>query len=85
MKYKGYINRQLAEVKKLSGLERQEIPDWVDYDSIKNLTYEAREKLGRARPNTIGQASRIAGVSPSDISVLLMVLKQKSYERKHNA
>jgi tRNA uridine 5-carboxymethylaminomethyl modification enzyme len=81
IKYEGYINRQLAEVKKLSSLEKQVIPEWLEYHSIKSLTYEAREKLEKIKPNTIGQASRIAGVSPSDISVLLMVLKQKSNER----
>jgi len=82
VKYEGYIKRQMAEVKKLSGLEKKVIPKWLDYHSINSLTYEAREKLGKIKPNTIGQASRIAGVSPSDISVLLMVLKQKSLERK---
>ena len=83
IKYEGYINRQLAEVKKLSNIEKHVIPEWLEYHSIKSLTYEAREKLGKIKPNTIGQASRIAGVSPADISVLLMVLKQKSYEREH--
>ena len=75
------LGRLIGEVKKLSSLEKHVIPDWLDYHSIKSLTYEAREKLGKIKPNTIGQASRIAGVSPSDISVLLMVLKQKSQER----
>jgi tRNA uridine 5-carboxymethylaminomethyl modification enzyme len=84
VKYEGYINRQLAEVKKLSGLEKYVIPEWLDYYSINSLTYEAREKLGTIRPNTMGQASRIAGVSPSDIGVLMMVIKQKSCERKRN-
>ena len=82
IKYEGYINRQLGEVKKLSSQEKHAIPEWLDYQSIKSLTYEAREKLGKIKPNTIGQASRIAGVSPSDIGVLLMVMKQKSQERK---
>jgi len=81
IKYEGYISRQLAEVKKLSGLEKHVIPEWLDYQAIKSLTYEAREKLDKMKPNTLGQASRIAGVSPSDISVLLMVIKQKSMER----
>jgi tRNA uridine 5-carboxymethylaminomethyl modification enzyme len=84
VKYEGYINRQTAEVKKLSGLEKYIIPEWLEYHSINSLTYEAREKLGTIRPNTIGQASRIAGVSPSDIGALMMVIKQKSYERKRN-
>lgn len=84
VKYEGYIKRQLAEVKKLSGLEKYVIPEWLDYHSINSLTYEAREKLGTMRPNTMGQASRIAGVSPSDIGVLMMVIKQRSCERKRN-
>jgi tRNA uridine 5-carboxymethylaminomethyl modification enzyme len=81
IKYEGYIKRQLSEVKKLSNLEKYVLPDWLDYYSIKSLTYEAREKLSRRRPNTMGQASRIAGVSPADISVLLMVIKQKSKQK----
>ncbi len=81
IKYEGYIKRQLSEVKKLSNLEKYILPDWLDYYSINSLTYEAREKLSIRRPNTMGQASRIAGVSPADISVLLMVIKQKSQQK----
>jgi tRNA uridine 5-carboxymethylaminomethyl modification enzyme len=81
IKYKGYINRQFSEVKKLSSLEKFNLPDWLDYYSIKGLTYEAREKLSRVRPNTMGQASRIAGISPADISVLMMVIKQRALQR----
>jgi tRNA uridine 5-carboxymethylaminomethyl modification enzyme len=81
IKYKGYISRQLAEVRKLANLEKFNLPDWLDYFSIKGLTYEAREKLSRIRPNTLGQASRIAGISPADISVLMMVIKQRSLQR----
>ncbi|TET48415.1 MAG: tRNA uridine-5-carboxymethylaminomethyl(34) synthesis enzyme MnmG, partial [Actinomycetota bacterium] len=77
VKYKGYIKRQLSEIKKLSGLERYIMPEEFDYFSISGLTYEAREKLSKMRPNTLGQASRIAGVSPADISVLIMTLKQR--------
>ncbi|MFC2145187.1 tRNA uridine-5-carboxymethylaminomethyl(34) synthesis enzyme MnmG [Actinomycetota bacterium] len=78
IKYKGYINRQLSEIKKLSGVEKYILPEGFDYFSISGLTYEAREKLSKVRPNTLGQASRIAGVSPADISVLIMVLKQRT-------
>ncbi|MCK5567502.1 MAG: tRNA uridine-5-carboxymethylaminomethyl(34) synthesis enzyme MnmG, partial [Actinomycetia bacterium] len=77
VKYKGYIKRQLSEIKKLSGLERYIMPEGFDYFSISGLTYEAREKLSKIGPNTLGQASRIAGVSPADISVLIMTLKQR--------
>ncbi len=78
IKYKGYINRQLSEIKKLSGIEKYILPQEFDYFSISGLTYEAREKLNKVKPNTLGQASRIAGVSPADISVLIMVLKQRT-------
>jgi len=78
IKYKGYINRQLSEIKKLSGVEKYMLPQGFEYFSISGLTYEAREKLSRVKPNTLGQASRIAGVSPADISVLIMVLKQRT-------
>lgn len=78
VKYKGYIKRQLSEIKKLSGIERYLLPDEFDYFSISGLTYEAREKLSKIKPNTLGQASRIAGVSPADISVLIMILKQRT-------
>lgn len=78
IKYKGYINRQLSEIKKLSGLERYRLPEEFDYFSIPGLAYEAREKLSKVGPNTLGQASRIAGVSPADISVLIMTLKQRT-------
>jgi tRNA uridine 5-carboxymethylaminomethyl modification enzyme len=77
IKYKGYINRQLSEIKKLSGIEKYMMPEGFDYLSISGLTYEAREKLSKIKPNTLGQASRIAGVSPADISVLIMVLNQR--------
>ena len=78
IKYRGYINRQLSEIKKLSGIEKYMLPQGFDYFSIYGLTYEAREKLSKVKPNTLGQASRIAGVSPADISVLIMVLKQRT-------
>ncbi len=77
IKYKGYIKRQLSEIKKLSGVEKYLLPEEFDYFSISGLRYEAREKLSKVKPNTLGQASRIAGVSPADISVLIMVLKQR--------
>lgn len=77
IKYKGYIDRQLDDMRKYSSLEDVDIPGYVDYFSIKGLKYEAQEKLTNIRPNTLGQASRIAGISPSDISVLAIVLKLK--------
>jgi len=78
IKYEGYINRELDEIKKLQSIERYYLPEDIDYFKIKGLTYEAQEKLSKIRPNTLGQASRIAGVSPADISILLLNLKQKT-------
>ena len=72
LKYKGYINREKAQVEKLSRLEDLVIPEDFDFDKISGLTIECRQKFKRYSPRTIGQASRISGVSPSDISVLLV-------------
>jgi tRNA uridine 5-carboxymethylaminomethyl modification enzyme len=72
MKYQGYIEREEELVLKMNRLEDLKIPASVNYDVIKSLSYESKEKLIKIRPATIGQASRISGVSPSDISVLLV-------------
>lgn len=74
MKYEGYIQREEEQVEKLQRLENVAIPDHVSYKDIKSLSIEAKEKLDQIRPVTIGQASRVSGVSPSDISVLLIHL-----------
>ena len=74
VKYAGYIKRELAEVEKHRRLESRKIPDDISYSSITGLRLEAVEKLERIRPENIGQASRISGVSPADISVLLIYL-----------
>ena len=76
VKYEGYIRREWAQVKQSQALESWKIPDDIDYDSIHGLSKEAREKLSRVRPLSLGQASRISGVSPADISVLSIVLSQ---------
>lgn len=76
LKYEGYIQRQEIEVEKFKTLEDKQIPEWVDYETVHSLRKEARQKLGRIRPTTIGQASRISGVSPSDVSILLVWLKR---------
>lgn len=73
-RYDGYIRRQMAEIKRHRAMEDATIPKGFDYWSIGGLTYEARDKLSRIRPATLGQASRIPGVSPADISVLLIHL-----------
>lgn len=76
IKYAGYIKKQMAEVEKFKGLERMKIPQGIDYTGITNLRIEARQKLMRILPESIGQASRISGVSPADISVLMVALEQ---------
>ena len=75
LKYEGYIDRQEKEVSKLKSMENKRIPDWIDYTSILGLGAEAKQELSRVRPETIGQASRIAGVTPSDVALLLVRMK----------
>ena len=72
IKYKGYIEREKLLAEKLHRLENISIPQDFDFNSINALTIEARQKLTKIRPQTIGQASRISGVSPADINVLLI-------------
>ena len=79
LKYEGYIRRQEAQVREMRRLEGKRIPEGICYDSIEGLRLEAREKLGKARPQNVGQASRISGVSPADISVLLIYLAKEGY------
>ena len=74
--YEGYIKKQLEQVEKMKKLEEKLIPDDIDYDLVSNLRDEAREKLADIRPISIGQAARISGVSPADISVLMIYLEQ---------
>ena len=74
IKYEGYIHRQLRQVEQFKKMENKMIPEDIDYDSIKSLRIEAVQKLKELRPVSIGQASRISGVSPADISVLLIYL-----------
>ena len=76
-KYAGYIGRQEAQVARLRDLERKQIPEDFDYGQIGALSNEAGEKLSRIRPRSLGQASRIPGVSPADISVLMVMLKKR--------
>lgn len=78
IKYEGYIRRQAQEVKKFRANENRRIPDGFDYTGQIALSTEARHKLDSVRPTTIGQASRISGISPSDIGVLLVALKRRS-------
>ena len=76
IKYEGYIKKQLEQVEQMRRLEGKQLPGDLDYQSIGGLRLEAVEKLMRLRPLNIGQASRISGVSPADVSVLLIWLSQ---------
>ncbi|WOO34577.1 tRNA uridine-5-carboxymethylaminomethyl(34) synthesis enzyme MnmG [Anaerocolumna sp. AGMB13020] len=82
IKYEGYIERQLRQVEQFKKLENKNIPDSIDYEQVKSLRIEARQKLMKIRPSSVGQASRISGVSPADISVLLVYLEQ--FRRKED-
>ena len=77
MKYAGYIQKQLAQVEQMKKLESRLLPEEMDYREVSGLRLEAQEKLNRVKPLNIGQASRISGVSPADISVLMIWLEQK--------
>ncbi len=75
LKYEGYITRQSQQVEHFKKLEKKRIPENIDYEDVKNLRKEARQKLEAVRPESLGQASRISGVSPADINVLMIYLK----------
>ncbi len=74
-RYAGYLRKEAAQVERFRGLEEKRIPDGFDFQSINGLRREARDKLARFKPTSLGQASRIAGVTPADISVLMVALK----------
>ena len=76
IKYEGYIKRQIQQVEAFKKLERKKLPKEIDYQNMQNLRLEARQKLDKIRPENIGMASRISGVSPADISVLLVYLER---------
>ncbi len=76
-KYQGYIDRQLRQVAEMKKLEERLLPDDMDYNAISGLRLEARQKLDKVRPRNLGQAGRISGVSPADISVLMVYLSQQ--------
>ncbi len=81
VKYEGYITRQSAQVAEMLRLENREIPADIDYEAVYGLRLEAREKLKKIRPASVGQASRISGVSPSDVSVLLIYLRTEGEKK----
>ncbi len=78
-KYEGYIKLQMIQVEKMQKLENKLLPEDMDYLNLKGISLEARQKLDKFKPHSIGQASRISGISPADISVLLIYLEQKKH------
>jgi tRNA uridine 5-carboxymethylaminomethyl modification enzyme len=82
IKYAGYIARQENEVAKFKSLEDKQIPDAFDYLAVPSLRTEARQKLLKIRPATLGQAARISGVSPADIGILIVWLKRAGSEAR---
>ena len=84
IKYEGYIKRQMQQVAQFKKLEGRKLPENFDYAQVNSLRKEAVQKLNKIQPSTIGQASRISGVSPADISVLLVYLESYDYKKEHN-
>ncbi len=82
IKYDGYIKRQMKQVKEFKKLENKKLPEHFDYDQVNSLRIEAKQKLNLYQPVSVGQASRISGVSPADISVLLVYLEQMYHNQK---
>ena len=82
IKYAGYIVKSLRQVEKIQGMEDQTLPQNIDYEAMDNITQEAKERLSLIQPSTLGQASRVSGVSPADIAVLSVYLKQGNTPRK---
>ena len=82
IKYEGYIKMQDASVQKFKKLEKKTLPQEIDYNDLKGLSLEARQKLNKFKPISVGQASRISGVSPADISVLLIYLESQNRNKK---
>ena len=80
IKYEGYIARQIKQVEQYKKMEGKLIPEDIDYNNVGNLRLEAIQKLNQVRPSSIGQASRISGVSPADISVMLVYIKSLQKE-----
>ena len=80
--YAGYINRQQGEVKRLAKMERRRLPEGFDYNAVEGLRQEAKEVLTKFRPDTLGQASRLAGVNPSDVTLLVVWLDRMKKARR---
>ena len=79
-KYEGYIKKANKEAEKMLALEEKKIPENIDYNKIPNLASEARQKLSEIMPATLGQASRISGVNPADISIMMVYLRRYNHD-----
>ncbi|MBI4001713.1 MAG: tRNA uridine-5-carboxymethylaminomethyl(34) synthesis enzyme MnmG, partial [Nitrospira defluvii] len=84
VKYEGYIKRQLQQIQRSEKLEHRAIPDVFDYDGIPGFSSEVREKLKRVKPASVGQASRISGVTPAAISLLLVAIERYRRQPSHH-
>ena len=82
IKYEGYINKALDQVAKMKRMEEKRIPKNIDWDAIDSIATEARQKFKKINPETIGQASRISGVNPADISILMVYLEGNNKARR---
>lgn len=76
LKYDGYIKRELEQIKRYSQIDNVLIPQWIDYNAVKTLRYESRQKLQKIKPTTLGQASRIPGVNPADVAILDVLIRR---------
>ncbi|MCR4601352.1 MAG: tRNA uridine-5-carboxymethylaminomethyl(34) synthesis enzyme MnmG [Clostridia bacterium] len=83
LKYEGYLNKQELQIERFKRMEDRKLPEDLDYDSLEGLRIEAREKLSRFRPVSVGQASRISGINPADINVLLIYLEKMRHSRSN--
>jgi tRNA uridine 5-carboxymethylaminomethyl modification enzyme len=85
VKYSGYISRQETEIEKFKKMEARAIPEWLDYDQIQGLRTESRQKLKQIQPATVGLASRISGINPTDVGLLMVWIKRGRGESKSTA
>ena len=83
IRYEGYIARQKRQVEQFDKMENRRIPENIDYDDVGSLRLEARQKLKEFRPSSIGQASRLSGVTPADIAVLLIYMEKYKAQQKN--
>lgn len=84
IKYEGYIKKQFKQIEQFKKMENKSIPENIEYEEVKGLRIEAKQKLSKIRPDSLGQASRISGVSPADVNVLVIYLEQQKRMKKED-